>query len=135
MRLQLWDIAGQDRFVHLTRAYFTRGKGGREGGRLRDRAATPADFFILSVFTDDPLVPPPSLSPSFAPQAKGVLVVCDLTRENTFDAVKAWKREIDEWARTEGREAGIPVVLIANKVHSIVLETLVVNEEEIGRTR
>lgn len=47
--------------------------------------------------------------------AKGVLVVCDLTREKTFEAVRAWKKEIDEWAITEGRE-GIPVVLIANKV-------------------
>lgn len=48
--------------------------------------------------------------------AKGVLVVCDLTREKTFEAVRSWKLEIDEWARTEGREGGIPVVLIANKV-------------------
>ena len=46
--------------------------------------------------------------------------MCDLTRENTFEAVKAWKKEIDEWARTEGREGGIPVVLIANKVREFV---------------
>lgn len=54
--------------------------------------------------------------------AKGVLLVCDLTREKTFEAVKAWKKEIDEWARAErrgendGEDKGIPVVLIANKV-------------------
>ncbi|CAM9760994.1 unnamed protein product, partial [Phaeothamnion confervicola] len=27
IRLQLWDIAGQDRFAHLTRAFFRRAKG------------------------------------------------------------------------------------------------------------
>lgn len=56
------------------------------------------------------------------PSARGVLVVCDLTRENTFDAVAKWKAEIDEWARIERRE-GIPVVLIANKVRSIPAHT------------
>ena len=57
--------------------------------------------------------------PTYLPTAKGVLVVCDLTRENTFEAVKAWKKEIDEWARTEGRpEGSLPVVLIANKVRT-----------------
>lgn len=87
-------------------------------------AATHARFFANSYFADDSLVFPPSLAHSLAPQAKGVLVVCDLTRENTFEAVKAWKKEIDEWARLEGREAGIPVVLIANKVCGIILEAL-----------
>ncbi|CAM9528132.1 unnamed protein product [Choristocarpus tenellus] len=47
VRLQLWDIAGQDRFAKLTRAYFRR--------------------------------------------AKGAIVVCDVTREGTFDAVSRWK--------------------------------------------
>ena len=52
--------------------------------------------------------------------------MCDLTRENTFEAVKAWKKEIDEWARTEGREGGIPVVLIANKVRDFAFSFVVV---------
>lgn len=48
--------------------------------------------------------------------ARGVLVVCDVTRETTYEAVANWKKEIDEWALTEGRETPLPVVLIANKV-------------------
>lgn len=47
VRLQLWDIAGQDRFAKLTRAYFRK--------------------------------------------AKGAVVVCDVTREGTFDAIVRWK--------------------------------------------
>lgn len=47
VRLQLWDIAGQDRFAKLTRAYFRR--------------------------------------------AKGAVVVCDVTRAGTFDAIVKWK--------------------------------------------
>jgi hypothetical protein len=50
--------------------------------------------------------------------ARGVLVVCDLTRENTFEAVAKWKAEIDEWASIE-RNLNIPVVLIANKVRNL----------------
>lgn len=44
--------------------------------------------------------------------------MCDLTREKTFEAVRAWKREIDEWALTEAKTGvgPLPVVLIANKV-------------------
>ena len=70
VRLQLWDIAGQDRFQKLTRAYFAK--------------------------------------------AKGVVIVCDVSREGTVDAVKSWKREIDTWASTTG-STNIPVVLFANK--------------------
>eukprot|EP00903_Cladosiphon_okamuranus_P008903 g8522.t1 len=69
VRLQLWDIAGQDRFAKLTRAYFRR--------------------------------------------AKGAVVVCDVTREGTFDAIVRWKEEIDLWCQNEGCE--LPVYLFANK--------------------
>ncbi|TYZ63431.1 hypothetical protein PybrP1_007290 [[Pythium] brassicae (nom. inval.)] len=69
--LQLWDIAGQDRFAKLTRAYF------------RD--------------------------------AKGALIVCDITRENTVDAVTTWKREIDACARDLNGGEPVPVVMVANK--------------------
>lgn len=69
--LQLWDIAGQDRFAKLTRAYFR--------------------------------------------EAKGALIVCDITRENTIDAVETWKNEIDTCARDLNGGESIPVVMVANK--------------------
>jgi Ras-related protein Rab-32 len=70
VRLQLWDIAGQDRFQKLTRAYFSR--------------------------------------------AKGVVIVCDVSREGTVEAVRNWKQEINVWAG-ESDCKDIPVVLFANK--------------------
>lgn len=74
--LQLWDIAGQDRFAKFTRAYF------------RD--------------------------------ANGAVIVCDITRENTIDAVVNWKSEIDACCRDFDRDNTVknqdfPVVMIANK--------------------
>lgn len=68
--MQLWDIAGQDRFAKLTRSYFRK--------------------------------------------AKAAAIVCDLTRENTLEAVKQWKSELDKFALTE-YEGSLPVVLFANK--------------------
>lgn len=71
LSLQLWDIAGQDRFAKLTRAYFR--------------------------------------------EAKGALIVCDITRENTVDAVMSWKNEIDVCAQDLNGGEPIPVVMVANK--------------------
>eukprot|EP01038_Epipyxis_sp_PR26KG_P006775 gene6775-9279_t len=70
IRVQLWDIAGQDRFQKLTRAYFS--------------------------------------------GARGVVIVCDISREGTVEAVRNWKLEIDAWADQSGCP-DIPVVLFANK--------------------
>ena len=67
--LQLWDIAGQDRFARLTRAYFNK--------------------------------------------AKGAIVVCDVTREGTFEAAGEWKKELDRVFKENGTD--IPVFLVANK--------------------
>jgi len=64
-RLQLWDIAGQDRFANLTRPYYR--------------------------------------------NACAAVVVCDVTRQLTLEAVRAWKQEIDD------KLDGIPCVLLANK--------------------
>jgi GTPase SAR1 family protein len=66
----LWDIAGQDRFQKLTRAYFSK--------------------------------------------AKGVVIVCDLNRDGTIDAVRQWKREVTEWAYKTGNP-DLPIILLANK--------------------
>ncbi|ETL91595.1 hypothetical protein F441_10195 [Phytophthora nicotianae CJ01A1] len=69
--LQLWDIAGQDRFAKFTRGYFR--------------------------------------------EARGAVIVCDITRANTIDAVVNWKNEIDTCCKDLNEGAEIPVVMVANK--------------------
>jgi len=69
IRLQLWDIAGQERFGHMTRVYYK--------------------------------------------EAVGAMIVFDVTREKTFQAVVKWKADIDENLSVDG--ISIPVVLLANK--------------------
>lgn len=51
IRLQLWDIAGQERYSNMTRVYYR--------------------------------------------EAVGALIVFDVTRPKTFDAVAKWKKDID----------------------------------------
>jgi len=70
IRLQLWDIAGQERFGHMTRVYYK--------------------------------------------EAVGAMIVFDVTREKTFQAVTKWKQDIDDNLAEHG--VGIPVVLLANKI-------------------
>lgn len=70
VRLQLWDIAGQERFGNMTRVYYK--------------------------------------------EAVAAMVVFDVTRENTFDAVERWKHDIDaKLSLPDGTP--IPVILLANK--------------------
>eukprot|EP00163_Fabomonas_tropica_P016076 TRINITY_DN289_c0_g1_i3.p1 TRINITY_DN289_c0_g1~~TRINITY_DN289_c0_g1_i3.p1 ORF type:complete len:183 (+),score=38.39 TRINITY_DN289_c0_g1_i3:309-857(+) len=75
VRLQLWDIAGQERFGNMTRVYYK--------------------------------------------EAVGAMVVFDITRQTTFDAVLKWKRDIDSKvvlpSPDGGEERAIPVLLVANK--------------------
>lgn len=78
VRLQLWDIAGQDRFQKMTRAYFAK--------------------------------------------ARGVVIVCDVSREGTVEAIKNWKSEINHWSEN------IPVILLANKAD------LLTNAQEAFKT-
>ncbi|CEG38204.1 ras-related protein rab-38-like [Plasmopara halstedii] len=76
INLQLWDIAGQDRFAKLTRGYFR--------------------------------------------EARGAVIVCDITRVNTIDAVMNWKNEISTCCKDSNEGKEIPVVVIANKSDLLV---------------
>ncbi|KAK1797241.1 hypothetical protein P4O66_008609, partial [Electrophorus voltai] len=70
IRLQLWDIAGQERYGNMTRVYYR--------------------------------------------EAVGALVVFDMTRESTFQAVLKWKVDLDcKVTLSDGRP--VPAVLLANK--------------------
>jgi len=71
VRLQLWDIAGQERFGNMTRVYYK--------------------------------------------EAVGAMVVFDVTRSATFDAVQKWKNDIDCKVTLPPDDRPIPVVLLANK--------------------
>jgi len=71
VRLQLWDIAGQERFGNMTRVYYK--------------------------------------------EAVGAMVVFDVTRVSTFEAVQKWKADIDAKVTLPPDDSPIPVVLLANK--------------------
>ncbi|PWA19814.1 hypothetical protein CCH79_00015860, partial [Gambusia affinis] len=70
VRLQLWDIAGQERYGNMTRVYYR--------------------------------------------EALGALVVFDMTRLATFQAVLKWKRDLDSKV-TLSNGKPVPAVLLANK--------------------
>eukprot|EP01110_Echinostelium_bisporum_P012347 TRINITY_DN686_c0_g1_i1.p1 TRINITY_DN686_c0_g1~~TRINITY_DN686_c0_g1_i1.p1 ORF type:complete len:217 (+),score=64.01 TRINITY_DN686_c0_g1_i1:60-710(+) len=71
VRLQLWDIAGQERFGSMTRVYYK--------------------------------------------EAVGAMIVFDVTRISTFEAVAKWKADIDAKVTYGPNDTPIPVVLLANK--------------------
>ncbi|CAG5872247.1 ras-related protein Rab-38 [Menidia menidia] len=70
VRLQLWDIAGQERYGNMTRVYYR--------------------------------------------EAVGALVVFDVTRASTFNAVLKWKDDLDSKV-TLNHGRPVPAVLLANK--------------------
>ncbi|CAF1020167.1 unnamed protein product [Didymodactylos carnosus] len=70
IRLQLWDIAGQERFGNMTRVYYK--------------------------------------------EAVGCLIVFDVTRASTFDAVMKWKNDLDIKVQLPDGNP-VPCVLLANK--------------------
>ncbi|MFX0030793.1 MAG: Rab family GTPase [Candidatus Hermodarchaeota archaeon] len=66
VNLQLWDIAGQERWINMRRSYYS--------------------------------------------GARGVLIVGDLTRRNTFEQIeKFWVQDIKSFCST------VPLILLANK--------------------
>uniref|UniRef100_A0A669EKC7 Ras-related protein Rab n=1 Tax=Oreochromis niloticus TaxID=8128 RepID=A0A669EKC7_ORENI len=75
IRLQLWDIAGQERYGNMTRVYYR--------------------------------------------EAVGALVVFDVTRASTFDAVLKWKDDLDSKV-TLNHGRPVPAVLLANKSDQLV---------------
>ncbi|KAI3383023.1 hypothetical protein SNEBB_010781 [Seison nebaliae] len=70
IRLQLWDIAGQERFGSMTRVYY------------RD--------------------------------AVGCVIVFDMTRASTFEAVIKWKADLDEKVQLQNGKP-LPCLLLGNK--------------------
>ncbi|XP_033726812.1 ras-related protein Rab-38-like isoform X2 [Pecten maximus] len=70
VRLQLWDIAGQERFGNMTRVYYR--------------------------------------------EAVGCIIVFDVTRASTFDAVTKWKGDLDSKVQLADGSP-VPCVLLANK--------------------
>ncbi|XP_068443511.1 ras-related protein Rab-38 isoform X2 [Clinocottus analis] len=70
VRLQLWDIAGQERYGNMTRVYYR--------------------------------------------EAVGALVVFDMTRLSTFQAVLKWKGDLDSKVALNNGTP-VPAVLLANK--------------------
>ncbi|XP_018607121.1 ras-related protein Rab-32-like isoform X2 [Scleropages formosus] len=70
VRLQLWDIAGQERYGNMTRVYYR--------------------------------------------EAVGALLVFDVTRSSTFEAVLKWKDDLDAKVRLSNGKP-VPAVLLANK--------------------
>jgi len=70
IRLQLWDIAGQERYGSMTRVYYK--------------------------------------------DAVGCLIVFDVTRQSTFEAVAKWKHDLDTKVQLADGQP-VPCVLLANK--------------------
>ncbi|KAM4620373.1 ras-related protein Rab-38 [Polymixia lowei] len=77
IRLQLWDIAGQERYGNMTRVYYR--------------------------------------------EAVGALVVFDVTRSSTFDAVLKWKNDLDTKV-TVNHGRSVPAVLLANKSDQVAVQ-------------
>ena len=103
--LQLWDIAGQDRFGAMYRvcelALWAALRDARAGA-----AATPG--------LASPLLVRRAPRPADYKDAFGAVLVFDLSREETFTNVLKWKREIDSKVTLPNGKP-LPVVLLANK--------------------
>lgn len=54
--------------------------------------------------------------PQYARGSAGIIVICDVTRRQTVDGVRTWKKEADK-VLVEFP----PCILLVNKVRSIIL--------------
>lgn len=80
--LQLWDIAGQERFGAMTRVYYR--------------------------------------------EAKGAVVVFDVTKKESLMSAKKWKEDID--GKVSHKQKPIPVLLLANKCDIGVINSQIQEE-------
>eukprot|EP01079_Euglenida_sp_SAG-EU17-18_P003229 gene3230-3747_t len=102
IRIQLWDIAGQERFGSLTRVYY------------RDAAAA---FVVLATpHHDDLSAALASCYASFACSFHRLHIqMHDLTKANSLQKALDWKRDIDEKVFLGDNTTPIPCVLLSNK--------------------
>eukprot|EP00466_Bigelowiella_natans_P004488 jgi/Bigna1/90256/estExt_fgenesh1_pg.C_660042 len=98
VRLQLWDIAGQDRFIHLSRAFFK-----NSAGAIPHSATNTVWLCIIAWHCWFKTY---------------ISLVCDVTRPATMEALRNWKGELDKGLIEEAKAKGVsvPVIMIANKV-------------------
>jgi GTPase SAR1 family protein len=96
VRMQLWDIAGIY-LSALVALFLCTWLGLSSSGQDRFQKLTRAYFS----------------------SAKGVIIVCDVNREGSIEAVRQWRREVEEWAAQTNPPRPLPVVLFANKADTI----------------
>ena len=112
LNVQLWDIAGQERFAGLSRVS---NRAAQRWRRRRRHRLGPSRCAWLS--------PSPSARASLHPScvvqifythAVAAVIVYDVTSRETFDSVLKWKQDIDAKVFLPSG-AKIPVLLLGNK--------------------
>ncbi|CAG2226472.1 RAB26 [Mytilus edulis] len=84
VKLQIWDTAGQERFRSITRAYYRDANAGQE--RFR------------------------SVTHAYYRDAHALLLLYDVTNKASFDNIRAWLGEINEYAQED-----VVIMLLGNK--------------------
>ena len=120
VKVQMWDIAGQERFFGLSRAFYMNASGESRPSlsrlfSFRSPAAPPSASPLPpphSVFLPHP-PPNPSAHNGRHPSA-GAIVVFDLLDRRSFEAAAKWKKDIDDKIELPNG-AKLPVLLLGNK--------------------